>query len=74
MISVLFLRICKSGIATFTNDLATSLTRVMDVNLFDGNAVQVTAVNNVQGAINTARVKFEIKEQNIDNTKKPPII
>ncbi len=73
MISVSFIssylpRQC--GIATFTNDLATSLTRVMDVNLYDGNAVQVMAVNNVQeGYKYSSEVKFEIKEQDIDEYK-----
>lgn len=60
----------QCGIATFTNDLASSLTNLTGENLSDGRVVQITAItNNPDGYKYGPEVKFEIKEQNINDYK-----
>ena len=58
------------GIATFTNDLATSVTNLTGEDLADGRAVQITAITNTpEGYKYGPEVKFEIKEQNLNDYK-----
>src|SRR5688572_12975352 len=54
----------QCGIATFTNDLATS------INLHDGYHINVTALNDIpEGYKYSPEVKFEIKDKSINDFK-----
>jgi glycosyltransferase involved in cell wall biosynthesis len=61
-------RLC--GIATFTNDLATAVTNQFGEELSTGQKVQITALNNSPESYQySSEVKFEIKDQNLDDFK-----
>ncbi|RPI16716.1 MAG: glycosyltransferase [Ignavibacteriae bacterium] len=60
----------QCGIATFTNDLATAVTKQYGEELSTGQKIQVTALNNtLEGYKYNSEVKFEIKDQNLDDFK-----
>jgi glycosyltransferase involved in cell wall biosynthesis len=60
----------QCGIATFTNDLATAVTKHYGEELSTGQKIQITALNNTpEGYKYNSEVKFEIKEQNLDDFK-----
>lgn len=60
----------QCGIATFTNDLATAVTHQFGEELSTGQKVQITALNNsAEGYQYSSEVKFEIKDQNLDDFK-----
>lgn len=59
----------QCGIATFTNDLATAVSKLRGDGL-DGLEVEITALNNIpEGYKYPSEVKFEIKEQNLNDFK-----
>ena len=60
----------QCGIATYTNDLASSLIKLMPEQHDNVKLIQVAAVNNIpEGYKYGAEVKFEIKEQNLNDYK-----
>jgi len=60
----------QCGVASFTNDLALGVTKLMGEELPEGKAVQIAAVTNtVDGYKYGPEVKFEINEQNLNDYK-----
>lgn len=60
----------QCGIATFTNDLATALTKYYGEDLSSGQKIQITALNNIpEGYQYNPEVKFEIKDQSLSDFK-----
>jgi glycosyltransferase involved in cell wall biosynthesis len=58
----------QCGIATFTNDLASSVTKLTGENLSEGRSIQIAAItNNTDGYKYGPEVKFEIKEQSLND-------
>lgn len=60
----------QCGIATFTHDLANSVVSLMGEKLNDGKPVNITALTDIpEGYKYGSEVKFEIKDQELDNYK-----
>jgi len=60
----------QCGIATFTNDLANSITKLLGKDLSEDDSVQVTALNNnTEGYKYSPEVTFEIKDQQLNDYK-----
>lgn len=58
------------GIASFTNDLAFHVTKLMGENLEEAKLVNIAAITNIpEGYKYGPEVKFEIKEQNLNDYK-----